>query len=356
MEDTRSRALRYWRRAENPGGAISFRATTSPSRTQVSITQARSTPSEIEKSRTVTVLLPIDLALHNTSDRERWKELVRVGRQGSIRLHIRISVLPIRQWFTVFSRLPSSHPNTPQELGLPASESLFPLISSRIRCLRRLFRRCHRVAPQPDTEQPVAPVLLRFSIPAPGLLEDEQLYILGVINSCQAAELRGLRSLMCSKEETAQKILDILGPLEHFRDRPLTLALALEALLQLSTIRPRFTSDMVSSILHRMLEAVLCGAKEEEEEREELKRHYRLLLGSLLMEAPNPGTLLQLLSDLRGYALGESGEAQQLAASSISLLLAIARKYPKLRMTVIRPELACFRRKPKEDDIIIEDI
>nr|XP_028566823.1 uncharacterized protein LOC114587072 isoform X2 [Podarcis muralis] len=227
-----------------------------------------------------------------------------------------------------------------------------------IRCLRRLFRHCHRVAPQPDTEQPVAPVLLRFSIPGPELLEDEQLYILGVINSCQAAELRGLRSLMCSKEKTAQKILDILGPLEHFRDCPLTLALALEALLQLSTMRPRFTSDMVSAILHRMLEAMLCGAKEEEEEekREELKRHYRLLLGSLLMEAPNPGTLLQLLSDLRGYALGESGEAQQLAASSISLLLAIARKYPKLRMTVIRPELACFRRKPKEDDIIIEDL
>ncbi|CAI5797282.1 Hypothetical predicted protein [Podarcis lilfordi] len=81
-------------------------------------------------------------------------------------------------------------------------------------------------------------VLLRFSIPAPGLLEDEQRYILGVIESCQAAELRGLRSLKCSKEETAQKILDILGPLEHFRDRPLTLALALEALLQLSTMRP----------------------------------------------------------------------------------------------------------------------
>ncbi|CAI5797323.1 Hypothetical predicted protein [Podarcis lilfordi] len=223
-----------------------------------------------------------------------------------------------------------------------------------IRCLRRLFSRCHRVAPQPDTEQPVAPVLLRFHVPAPGLLEDEQRYILGVIESCQAAELRGLRSLKCSKEETAQKILDILGPLEHSRDRPLTLALALEALLQLSTMRPKFTSDMTSAILHRMLEAVLCGAKEEEEEekREELKRHYRLLLGSLLMEAPNPGTLLHLLSDLRGYALGESGEAQQLAASSISLLLAIARKYPKLRMT----ELACFRRKPKEDDIIIEDI
>ncbi|CAI5775361.1 Hypothetical predicted protein [Podarcis lilfordi] len=89
---------------------------------------------------------------------------------------------------------------------------------------------------------------------------------------------------------------------------------------------------------------------------QELKRHFWLLMGSLLMEAPNPGTLLHLLSDLRGYALGESGEAQELAASSISLLLAVARKYPTLRMTVVRLDLACFRLKPKEDDIIIEDL
>ncbi|XP_060136014.1 uncharacterized protein LOC132592790 isoform X2 [Zootoca vivipara] len=271
-------------------------------------------------------------------------------------LHIPISVLPIRWWFPVFSRHPSSHTNThtPQELELPASESLSPLISSRIRCLRRLFRRCHRVAPQQSPEQPVAPAL-RFHIPSPGLLEDEQFYILGVIRSCQAAELRGLRTLKCSKQETAKAILDILGPLEHFRDCPLTLALALEALLQLSTMRPKFSCDMISAILHRTMEAVLQGP-EKEEEREELKRHFRLLLGSLLMEAPNPGTLLQLLSDLRGYALGESGEAQQLAASSISLLLAVARKFPHLRMTVVRPDLACFRLKPEEDDIIIEDI
>ncbi|CAI5768978.1 Hypothetical predicted protein [Podarcis lilfordi] len=129
------------------------------------------------------------------------------------------------------------------------------------------------------------------------LLEDEQLCLLGAIKSCQAAELRGPRSLKCSKQETAQAILDILG---HFRDRPLTLALALEALLQLSRMRPKFSCDMISAILHRTLEAVLKGTakeeEEEEEEREELKRHFRLLLGSLLMEAPNPGTLLHLLS------------------------------------------------------------
>ncbi|XP_060125627.1 uncharacterized protein LOC132591345 [Zootoca vivipara] len=169
-----------------------------------------------------------------------------------------------------------------------------PLETSRIRCLRRLFRRCHRVAPQQSPEQPVAPVL-RFHIPSPGLLEDEQVYILGVIQSCQAAELRGLRTLKCSMQETAKAILDILGPMEHFRDRPLTLALALEALLQVSTMRPKFSCDMISAILHRTMEAVLQGP-EKEEEREELKRHFRLLLGSLLMEAPNPGTLLQLLS------------------------------------------------------------
>ncbi|XP_033021797.1 uncharacterized protein LOC117055943 [Lacerta agilis] len=185
------------------------------------------------------------------------------------------------------------------------------------------------------------------------LLEDEQLKLLGVIQSCQAAELRTLK---CSKQETAKAILDILRPLEHSRVRsPLTLALALEALLQLSTMHPKFSSDMLSLILHRTLEAVLEGP-EMEEDRENLKQHYRLLLGSLLIAAPNPGTLLQLLTDLRGYALGESGEAQELAARSISLLLNIARNYPRLRMTVIRPDLACFRLKPKEDDIFIEEI
>ncbi|CAI5793042.1 Hypothetical predicted protein [Podarcis lilfordi] len=161
------------------------------------------------------------------------------------------------------------------------------------------------------------------------LLKDEQIYLLGVIQSCQTAELRGLRSLKCSKQETAKAILDILGPLEHFRHRPLTLALALEALLQLSTMRPKFSCDMISAILHRTLEA-------------ELKRHFRLLLGSLLMEAPNPGTLLHLLSDLRGYALGESGEAQELVASSISLLLAIARKYPNLRISTLPSSIHFF--------------
>ncbi|CAI5778650.1 Hypothetical predicted protein [Podarcis lilfordi] len=89
---------------------------------------------------------------------------------------------------------------------------------------------------------------------------------------------------------------------------------------------------------------------------EELKLHFQLLLGSLLMEAPSPGTLLQLLSDLRGYALDETGEAQTLVASSISLLLAVARRFPQLRMTVIQPDLACFRRRPKKDGIILEDM
>nr|XP_034954630.1 uncharacterized protein LOC118076147 [Zootoca vivipara] len=317
----------------------------------------------------------------------------------------------------------SDTPPHTQEFGLPASESLSPLISSRIRCLRRLFRRCRRVAPSKAQSSPWRQ-FLRYHIPSPGLLEDEQFYILGVIQSCQAAELRGLRTLKCSKQETAKAILDILGPLEHFRDRPLTLALALEALLQLSTMRPKFSCDMISAILHRTMEAVLQGP-EKEEEREELKRHFRLLLGSLLMEAPQswhpPATFkrkcpdgirggfrvappipypflghraslaLNLVQDQSwqtlmvqkcqglcgggskgrfgpdsemlfppagpaGYALGESGEAQKLAASSISLLLAVARKFPRLRMTVVRPDLACFRQKSEEDDIIIEDL
>ncbi|CAI5778439.1 Hypothetical predicted protein [Podarcis lilfordi] len=175
----------------------------------------------------------------------------------------------------------------------------------------------------------------------------------GVNKECQAADLRGLRTLKCSKQETAQAILDILGPLENFRDGPLTLAL--EALIQLSIMTPKFSGDMLSAILHRTLEAVL-GGPQKEEDREELKRHFRLLLGSLLMEAPNPGPLLQLLSDLQGYDLDKTGEAQELAACSISLLLAMAWRFPQLRMTVIQPDLTCFQRRPKEDGIIIEDL
>ncbi|XP_077776345.1 uncharacterized protein LOC114592682 [Podarcis muralis] len=200
------------------------------------------------------------------------------------------------------------------------------------------------VAPQQDPEQPV--FCCGSASQPQGLLEDEQRYLLGAIQSCQTAELRGLRSLKCSKQETAQAILDILGPLEHFRDRPLTLALALEALIQLSTMRPKFSCYMISAILHRTLEAVLNGAEEEEEEREELKRHFRLLLGSLLMEAPNPGTLLHLLSDLQGSRT--SGLQHPLAAGRCL-------EIPQPQ-TVVWPDLACFRLKTEKDDIIIEDL
>ncbi|CAI5778440.1 Hypothetical predicted protein [Podarcis lilfordi] len=85
----------------------------------------------------------------------------------------------------------------------------------------------------------------------------------GVNKECQAADLRGLRTLKCSKQETAQAILDILGPLENFRDGPLTLAL--EALIQLSIMTPKFSGDMLSAILHRTLEAVLGGPQKEED-------------------------------------------------------------------------------------------
>nr|XP_028565683.1 uncharacterized protein LOC114586420 isoform X2 [Podarcis muralis] len=67
-------------------------------------------------------------------------------------------------------------------------------------------------------------------------------------------------------------------------------------------MRPHFSCDMVSAILHRTMEAVLGGA-EKEEDKEEWKRHFLNLLGGLLLEAPNAGTLLQLLTDLRFYAL-----------------------------------------------------
>ncbi|CAI5797791.1 Hypothetical predicted protein [Podarcis lilfordi] len=95
------------------------------------------------------------------------------------------------------------------------------------------------------------------------------------------------------------------------------------------------------------MEAVLGGA-EKEEDKEERKRHFLSLLGGLLLEAPNAGTLLQLLTDLRFYALWGSEAERKLAASSISLLLAISRRFPHLRNTVIRPELACFWKNLKE--------
>nr|XP_034954637.1 uncharacterized protein LOC118076153 [Zootoca vivipara] len=196
-----------------------------------------------------------------------------------------------------------------------------PATEARDQVLKAPVSALPQGGPQQSPEQPVAPVL-RFHIPSPGLLEDEQVYILGVIQSCQAAELRGLRTLKCSKQETAKAILDILGPLEHFRDRPLTLALALEALLQLSTMRPKFSCDMV----HRTMEAVIQGPEKEEE-----KRTARIRPGGK-----------------RGGSK-TSGQQHFIAAG-------VARKFPRLRMTVVRPDLACFRQKPEEDDIVIEDL
>ncbi|XP_060129286.1 uncharacterized protein LOC132591967 [Zootoca vivipara] len=259
-----------------------------------------------------------------------------------------------RNW----SSCPSSHTNThthTQELGLMASDSLSLLISSRLRCLRRLIGRSNKVAPLQGPEQPVPSDVLGFHMPPLALLDKDQLYLLQVIQDCQAARLRGLRTLKYSKQEAVKAILDILGHLEYFRDRPLSLALAFEALLQLSFMRPHFSLAMVSAILHKAMEAVLRGA-EQEEEKEELKRPFESLLGGLLLEAPNAGTLLQLLTDLRYYALCGSEDERKLAASSISLLLAVSRRFPRLRNTVIRPELACFRQNLKEDDLIIEEI
>ncbi|CAI5771725.1 Hypothetical predicted protein [Podarcis lilfordi] len=212
------------------------------------------------------------------------------------------------------------------------------------RCLRRLIS-CNKVAPLEVLEQPAVSDVLGIHIPSAVLLDKDQLYLLGIIQDCQAARLRGLRTLKYSKEETAKAIL--------FRDRPLSLALAFEALLQLSFMRPHFSPSMVSAILHRTTEAVLGSA---EEDKEGLKRPFQSLLGGLLLEAPNTGTLLQLLTDLRCYALLGSEDQRKLAASRVSLLLALSRRFPNLRNTVNRPELACFRNNLKEDDIIIEEL
>ncbi|CAI5766529.1 Hypothetical predicted protein [Podarcis lilfordi] len=80
---------------------------------------------------------------------------------------------------------------------------------------------------------------------------------------------------------------------------------------------------------------------------EELKQHFQRLLGGLLLEAPIAGILLQLLTDLPYYALWGSEEGRKLAASSLSLLLAVSQRFPHLR-TVIQPDLACFRQNLKE--------
>ncbi|CAI5780052.1 Hypothetical predicted protein [Podarcis lilfordi] len=87
-----------------------------------------------------------------------------------------------------------------------------------------------------------------------------------------------------------------------------------------------------------------------------MKRHFQSLLGGLLLEAPNAGTLLQLLTDLRYYALWGSEVERKLVASSISLLQAVSRRFPHLRNTVIRLELACFQQNLKEDDLVIEEL
>ncbi|XP_032992036.1 uncharacterized protein LOC117039112 [Lacerta agilis] len=199
--------------------------------------------------------------------------------------------------------------------------------------------------PQQQGGPPARPVVSEFSISESKarrprvnnlpqlkgqLLEKDQLYLLEVIQNCQAAQIRGLQTLKCSKQEPAKAIMHIFGHLEHFRDCPL----ASEALLQLSFMRPHFGCDMVSAILYRTMEAVLGGA-EKEEDKEELKRHFQSLLGGLLLEAPNAGTLHQLLADLRFYALWRSDAERKLAASSISLLLAVSRRFPHLRVSIL---------------------
>ncbi|XP_077776505.1 uncharacterized protein LOC114586420 isoform X2 [Podarcis muralis] len=181
--------------------------------------------------------------------------------------------------------------------------------------------------------------VLGFHIPSVALLEEDQLYLLEVIQNCQAAWLRGLRTLKCSKQETAKAIMVSEGWREgppwggrgreglwggKSRQKGVREEAASNPSPFSTFMRPHFSCDMVSAILHRTMEAVLGGA-EKEEDKEEWKRHFlNLLGGGLLLEAPNAGTLLQLLTDLRFYALWGSEAERKLAASSISLLLAVS--------------------------------
>ncbi|CAI5771813.1 Hypothetical predicted protein [Podarcis lilfordi] len=277
--------------------------------------------------------------------RESWKADMRPSKGRAIR------AAPLPPQMTgggADHRRPRGHPTAQKKAVPPAASHGRPLF----RRLRHLIS-CNKVAPLEVLEQPAVSDVLGIHIPSVVLLDKDQLYLLGIIQDCQAARLRGLRTLKYSKEETTKAILNILGHLEYFRDRPLSLALAFEALLQLSFMRPHFSPSMVSAILHRTTEAVLGSA---EEDKEELKRPFQSLLGGLLLEAPNIGTLLQLLTDLRYYALLGSEDQRKLAASSISLLLALSQRFPNLRNTVIQSDLTCFRNNLKEDDIIIEEL
>ncbi|CAI5797217.1 Hypothetical predicted protein [Podarcis lilfordi] len=180
------------------------------------------------------------------------------------------------------------------------------------------------VAPQQDPEQPVMPVLLRFRIPAPG-----------GDGPSHSGHLGALGALQRSPPDPGP-CLGGPPPAKHH-----------EAQIQL-----RYDQCDPAQDLGGCAERGRGGGGGERRTGEALPAPA----GESPYGSPQPWHPPPPSQRPPRICPGESGEAQEPAASSISLLLAVARKYPNLRMTVVRPDLACFCLKPEEDDIIIEDL
>ncbi|XP_053230759.1 uncharacterized protein LOC128406912 [Podarcis raffonei] len=200
-----------------------------------------------------------------------------------------------------------------------------------------------RAAVRPDASVTVRPVVSRAQ------QEKDESFLSCVLATCSEARMREKDTLRYSKNLAVKSIAEIMGRIPCFTHPELVLAMALEALYQLSLMKPKLPLKLHSLIVHAAFAAVV--EVKSEPDRHELDERYTLMLGGLLWEAPSAKLLNLLMNELRGYARSPVAAERQLAASGIGSLMSYAKALRRLKNVLIPLELAHFC--PKEDDIML---
>ncbi|XP_032993822.1 uncharacterized protein LOC117040261 [Lacerta agilis] len=178
-------------------------------------------------------------------------------------------------------------------------------------------------------------------------LEKDEMFLSCVLATCSEARQREKDRLRYSKSLAVKAIADLMGRIACFMQPELVLAMALEALFQLSLMKPKLPLKLHSLIVHAAFAAVI--EVKTEPDKQELEERYTLMLGGLLWEAPSTKILNLLMNELRGYTTSAIAAERQLAASGLSSLMSYARALPRLKHVLVPLELAHFC--PKEGNI-----
>ncbi|XP_061454736.1 uncharacterized protein LOC133371380 isoform X2 [Rhineura floridana] len=192
--------------------------------------------------------------------------------------------------------------------------------------------------------------------PDPELIRDER-FMMCVSSTCGEAWARGQDTMPYNKNGVAQAIVPIIEKWDIF---PPTLTLAMEAIYNLSFMKPPLRTENRSLIINIAFYATYKMTERGEDGMEEVKEMFLLMLKGLLAEAPTVGTLSSIVEDLSFYVSArENGEENDLAASSLQWLLAHSVTLPSLNLESVKrlvpPELSWMCPRAKEE-LQMEDL